>query len=141
MKKKVLRIVVIVILIFSVTALVFLVEILRKRNMKDSLKANFRKELKTHNHKIKHKDFAVIIDFNLPVYARRLWLLDLRNDEVLLNTHVSHALQSGHLFAKDLSNVPQSYKSSAGSFVFQNDYQVKFGDSMLIEWLIQQING
>ena len=106
--------------------------------MSDSLKAEFRKELKAHGNRVTHQDYAVVIDFNLPVCSRRLWLLDLKNDEILLNTHVSHALQSGYFYAKKLSNVPQSYKSSAGSFVTKNDYHGKFGYSMRIEGLEPQ---
>jgi hypothetical protein len=78
------------------------------------------------------KDYAVIIDFSRSLLSRRLYLVDLKEDRIVLRSRVSHAFRSGWLYASDLSNVSGSKKSCSGAFITEKPYNGKFGFSMVV---------
>ena len=87
-----------------------------------------------------NSDYAILIDYSLPVFARRLWLVNLKTDSVLLNCHVSHAHRSGLIYAADLSNEVGSNKSCIGKFITQEAYTGSYGYSMRIAGLENGVN-
>lgn len=71
--------------------------------------------------------YAIIVDYEKPVFKKRLWVVDLKTKEVVLNTHVSHALKSGLIWANEFSNVVGSNTSCTGTFKTLNSYKSSFG--------------
>lgn len=92
-------------------------------------------QLKRHASKVKNRRQAILVDFDRPTFRKRLWVVDLKTREVLLNTHVSHALLSGLVYASDFSNVRNSCKSAPGSYVTAGAYTGKFGYSRRLKGL------
>ena len=50
------------------------------------------------------KEIITIIDFSLPSSEKRLWVIDLKNNQTLFFTHVAHGKNTGNLFATHFSN-------------------------------------
>jgi len=93
-----------------------------------------------HAGSFKKSNPTIAIDYTLPIYKRRLWMLDAETGKVLLNTHVGHAFNSGIVWPEQFSNVPNTEKSSFGSFVAQESYSGKFGYAMRIRGLDSGVN-
>lgn len=74
-----------------------------------------------------NKDYSILIDYNKPIFKKRLWVIDNKTKEVVLNTFVSQAKNSGLIFASDFSNIPQSKKSSIGVFKTLGSYESNYG--------------
>ena len=89
---------------------------------------------------IRNHRYSILIDYNRPVFVKRLWVVDHETGKPVVTAHVSHARKSGFLFAKRFSNVPESHTSCAGSFVSQNSYRGRFGYSMRIAGLDEGVN-
>jgi len=81
-----------------------------------------------------------IIDFSLPSSAKRLYVIDLKNYQVLFNTYVAHGRNSGKEFATSFSNDPSSFKSSPGFYITGNTYTGKHGKSLKLEGVEKGIN-
>ncbi len=81
-----------------------------------------------------------IIDFSLPSTERRLWIIDLNNKEILLNSVVAHGRNSGELMASRFSNKPESYQSSLGFYKTGETYSGKHGYSLRLDGLEKGVN-
>lgn len=93
-----------------------------------------------HIKKLKIKDRLVIIDYSLPVFKKRLWVINPRTNKILFHSHVGHAGSSGIIYATNFSNVPHSNKSSVGSFLTLHTYNGKFGYSLNVKGLERGVN-
>ena len=67
---------------------------------------------KVHSKSVLKKDHIVIVDYDLPLFMKRLWVVDPRTGETVLRAHVSHAWNSGFWVPTTFSNVPESRISS-----------------------------
>jgi hypothetical protein len=81
-----------------------------------------------------------IIDFSLPSSEKRLFVIDMKNYKLLVNTYVAHGRNSGKEFASSFSNQPSSFKSSLGFYVTGNTYNGDNGYSLKLEGLEKGIN-
>lgn len=81
-----------------------------------------------------------IVDYSKPSSERRLWVIDLNNKKILLNTWVAHGRNSGDATSNTFSNNPSSYKSSIGVFVTGDTYLGKHGNSLRVQGLESGIN-
>ena len=81
-----------------------------------------------------------IIDFSLPSTEKRLYVVDMKNYQVLYNTYVAHGRNSGTVMASSFSNSPSSYKSSLGFYKTLETYSGKHGYSLKLEGLEKGIN-
>lgn len=81
-----------------------------------------------------------IIDYSKPSTDRRLWVFDVKNEKVLMNTYVAHGKNSGDLNATSFSNEPNSLKSSFGVFVANETYNGDKGYSLRLKGLEPGIN-
>jgi hypothetical protein len=81
-----------------------------------------------------------VIDFSLPSTEKRLWIIDIKKQEILLNTVVSHGRNSGMLMAEKFSNMPESYQSSLGFYKTAETYQGKHGYSLRLDGLEKGFN-
>lgn len=82
----------------------------------------------------------VIIDFSKPSSEKRLYVVDIVNDRVLLETYVAHGKNSGNLMVKSVSNQVNSNQSSQGFFKISETYTGKHGESYRLDGLEQGIN-
>jgi len=90
--------------------------------------------------KILNDGIISIIDFSLPSSAKRLYVVDMKNYQVLYNTYVAHGRNSGQEFATSFSNNESSFKSSLGFYVTGDTYTGKHGNSLKLEGMEKGIN-
>lgn len=86
------------------------------------------------------KPVLSVIDFSLPSTEKRLWIIDVAEQEILLHTVVSHGKNSGMLMAETFSNKPESNQSSLGFYKTAETYQGKHGYSLRLDGLEKGIN-
>ncbi len=86
------------------------------------------------------KNILTIIDFSLSSNEKRLWIIDMNTNEILLNTLVAHGKNSGDNYAVNFSNKNESYKSSLGFFATGEVYKGKHGLSLKLDGLEKGIN-
>ena len=76
-----------------------------------------------------------ICDFSQSSNNKRLYIVDLENNELLINTYVAHGRNSGAEFANRFSNKPSSLQSSLGFYVTANTYFGEHGLSLKVQGL------
>ncbi|NOT07878.1 MAG: murein L,D-transpeptidase catalytic domain family protein [Gemmatimonadales bacterium] len=81
-----------------------------------------------------------VIDYSLPSSARRLWVVDLRTNDVLMNEFVAHGYGSGGTWATGFSNRHGSNQSSLGTFITLNTYSGIRGFSLRLKGLEPGVN-
>jgi hypothetical protein len=86
------------------------------------------------------KPLLTVIDYSLPSTKKRLWIIDLEHQKILLHTVVAHGRNSGGLLAEKFSNRPESYQSSLGFFKTGEAYHGKHGYSLRLDGLEAGIN-
>lgn len=86
------------------------------------------------------KDYVIVIDYTKPIFIDRLFVLDMKNNKVVLSCKVSHSFYSGILWPSNFSNVNESQKSCNGNFITGNIYYGKFGKSMNVFGMDKGIN-
>ena len=74
-------------------------------------------EIKSRGATVPGRQYAVLIDYRMPISAKRLWIVNQASGEVLLNTHVGHARKSGFWRPRIISNTPDSNLTCCGLFV------------------------
>ena len=72
--------------------------------------------------KISNPNILTVCDFSQPSSSKRLYIIDVRNFKVLLNTYVAHGRNSGQLYAEHFSNRPRSLQSSLGFYITKGTY-------------------
>lgn len=91
-------------------------------------------------HGVKHRPILAIIDYSLASSQKRLWVIDLRNHHIDLNTFVAHGKGSGMSRATRFSNMPGSHASSLGLFLTGQTYFGHHGKSLRLRGLEHGIN-
>jgi hypothetical protein len=86
------------------------------------------------------KPILTIIDYSQPSVRKRLYVIDLKTDKLLMNTLVAHGRNSGDALSMHFSNQEQSKQSSVGVFVTEGVYFGHHGKSMVINGLEKNIN-
>ncbi len=87
-----------------------------------------------------NKSTLTVVDFTLPSYQKRLWVLDLVHDKVLLNTYTAQGKNSGLVYATHFSNSPRTDESSLGLFTTDGEYYGEHAESMHLRGLEAGIN-
>jgi len=82
------------------------------------------------NKKISSEDYLTICDFSQSSNNKRLYLVDMANQKLILNTYVAHGRNSGGEFATRFSNRSRSLQSSLGFYITQNTYYGEHGLSL-----------
>ncbi|HEY5406869.1 MAG TPA: murein L,D-transpeptidase catalytic domain family protein [Ginsengibacter sp.] len=90
--------------------------------------------------KLNNDSIISIVDFSLSSAKKRLFVIDIKNYQVLYNTYVAHGRKSGAEYAKQFSNSPRSNKSSLGFYVTGNTYDGEHGYSLHLEGEEKGIN-
>lgn len=81
-----------------------------------------------------------IVDFSQSSREKRMYVIDLKNIELLYNIRVAHGRNSGSEFARSFSNIAASHKSSLGFFVTQCTYRGGNGYSLRLLGIEKNIN-
>ncbi|HYM93135.1 MAG TPA: murein L,D-transpeptidase catalytic domain family protein [Chitinophagaceae bacterium] len=90
--------------------------------------------------KIANPDYITICDFSQPSRNKRLYVIDLKNNKLLINTYVAHGRNSGGEYATRFSNRPESLQSSLGFYITENTYYGEHGLSLKIEGVDRGFN-
>ncbi len=86
------------------------------------------------------RDVLTIIDFSMSSNTKRLWIIDMASEKVLMNTYVSHGKNTGEEFANSFSNTDSSNKSSLGFYTTGEIYNGKHGMSLKLDGMEQGVN-
>lgn len=89
---------------------------------------------------VKNDEILTVIDFSLPSYKKRLFVIDLITGELLFNTYVSHGRNSGKDMATRFSNRLNSFQSSPGFYITGNTYYGEHGFSLRLDGKEKGIN-
>ncbi len=81
-----------------------------------------------------------VADFAISSKKKRLWIIDLHRQELLLHTWVAHGQGSGGDMATHFSNVSNSHQSSLGFYVTGEVYYGKHGRSLRLDGMDQGYN-
>lgn len=81
-----------------------------------------------------------ICDFSQSSKRKRLYVIDIREKKILINTYVAHGKRSGGEFARSFSNNPESHKSSLGFYITRETYYGDHGLSLQLTGLERGIN-
>jgi hypothetical protein len=92
-----------------------------------------------HHYLIK-SDIISICDFSQSSRNKRLYIVDLDQKKVLINTYVAHGRKSGSEYACSFSNSQRSHKSSLGFYVTEKTYYGDHGLALKINGLEKGIN-
>lgn len=74
-----------------------------------------------------------VVDFSQSSHNKRMYIIDVKNFKVLLNTYVAHGRNSGLDYAENFSNKPESLQSSLGFYVTKDTYNGKHGLSLRLD--------
>ena len=89
---------------------------------------------------LENKDVISICDFSQSSRRKRLYIIDIEEGKVLVNTYVAHGRKSGGEYARAFSNNPESHKSSLGFYITRKPYYGGHGLALNIEGLERGIN-
>ncbi len=86
--------------------------------------------LKASNKVPQYSSVLTIIDYSKSSCTKRMWIVDLINKALLVNTWVAHGQTSGDDLANRFSNQIESHASSLGFYVVDEVYMGKHGRSL-----------
>jgi len=85
-------------------------------------------------------DVLTVADFSQSSRSKRLFIIDVADHKVLMQTYVAHGRNSGGEYANSFSNSIDSHKSSLGFYVTRNTYFGEHGLSLRLDGLENGIN-
>ncbi len=85
--------------------------------------------------KVPKDNILTICDFSQSSRKKRMYIIDMENNKLLVNTFVAHGKNSGIDYATKFSNVAESLESSLGFYVTEGTYEGKHGISLRINGL------
>ncbi|WP_448698953.1 murein L,D-transpeptidase catalytic domain family protein [Mucilaginibacter sp. AW1-3] len=83
---------------------------------------------------------VTVVDLAKSSCSKRMWIVDLKKMQLVLNTWVSHGQGSGGDMATNFSNEVDSYQSSLGFYVTNNVYRGKHGASVRLNGMDEGFN-
>jgi hypothetical protein len=81
---------------------------------------------------ISRASYLTICDYSQSSRQKRLYILDIATQKLLINTYVAHGKNSGAEYATSFSNTVESLQSSLGFYITSNTYIGKHGLSLRI---------
>ncbi len=85
--------------------------------------------------KLTSSTILTVIDFSVKPIHRRLWVIDIENEEILFHTLVANGVSSSHF-----SNKPHSHESSIGVFLTGRTYYGRHGLSLELNGIDGKFN-
>lgn len=90
--------------------------------------------------KLQNADVISICDFSQSSRRKRLYIIDVAEKKIIMNTFVAHGRNSGGEYARSFSNRPESHKSSLGFYVTKSTYYGEHGLSLKIDGVDRGFN-
>ena len=81
---------------------------------------------------ISRVNYLTICDFSQSSKKKRLYIIDVANYKLVINTYVAHGKNSGGEYATQFSNKMESLQSSLGFYITSNTYIGEHGLSLRI---------
>ena len=82
---------------------------------------------------ISRSNYLTICDFSQSSKQKRLYIIDVVNQQLITNTYVAHGKNSGAEYATRFSNQPESLQSSLGFYITDRTYTGEHGLSLRIK--------
>ena len=92
------------------------------------------------NKMISRTSYLTICDFSQSSRQKRLYIVDVANKKLIVNTYVAHGKNSGAEYATTFSNKLESLQSSLGFYITSGTYIGKHGLSLRIDGVDQGFN-
>jgi hypothetical protein len=89
---------------------------------------------------VPHDNIITVADFSQSSRKKRLYIIDVENKDVIMQTYVAHGRNSGKEYAKSFSNKLSSLKSSLGFYITRGTYFGEHGLSLRIEGVDRGFN-
>lgn len=89
---------------------------------------------------VANEGYLTICDFSQSSTKKRLYIIDMANQSVVMNTYVAHGKNSGGEFARYFSNRTGSLQSSLGFYVTKQTYYGEHGLSLRVAGVEKGIN-
>ena len=89
---------------------------------------------------ITRNDYLTICDFGQSSAKKRLYIINMIENRLIINTYVAHGKNSGGEFATAFSNKPESLQTSLGFYITQSTYTGNHGLSLRINGIEPGIN-
>jgi hypothetical protein len=86
------------------------------------------------------KPVLTVIDYSLPSSKQRMWIFDVRREQLLYNTYVAHGQNSGMTTPNHFSNQTSSKQTSLGTFITRDTYMGSKGYSLNLQGLEKGFN-
>jgi|SRR6185312_968172 len=96
--------------------------------------------LKKDNMLSANSSMITVVDLSKPSHEKRMWIVDVLNKTLVLNTWVAHGQGSGDDLANNFSNNNESHQSSLGFYLTDDVYVGKHGRSLRLNGLDQGFN-
>jgi len=90
--------------------------------------------------KLRNSDYLTICDFSQSSKSRRMYVIDIKNEKLVINTYVAHGRNSGMEYATRFSNKPTSRQSSLGFYITSSTYRGGHGLALVINGLESGFN-
>ena len=91
--------------------------------------------LKLANKLPQNSSVITVVDFTRSSREKRMWIIDVVSNQLILNTLVAHGQGSGDDMANRFSNTNESHQSSLGFYVTDDVYFGKHGRSLRLDGL------
>ena len=104
------------------------------------LKLGLEAYAKLHAEGYDQQQMLTIVDYSKPSTQPRLWVIDLKSDQVTFHTLVAHGQNSGWNVPTSFSDNPRSLESSIGVYLTGNTYIGKHGESLRLNGLDRGYN-
>lgn len=88
----------------------------------------------------KNTSILTIVDFSKSSNEKRMWIVDLLEKSLILNTWVAHGQGSGEVFATHFSDRTESHASSLGFYITDDVYYGKNGRSLRLDGMDHGFN-
>ncbi|MBV8390663.1 MAG: murein L,D-transpeptidase catalytic domain family protein [Mucilaginibacter sp.] len=96
--------------------------------------------LKAANKVPQYSSIITIVDLAKSSCTKRMWIVDLINKDLLLNTWVAHGNGSGGDVPEYFSNASESHASSLGFYITEGIYNGKHGRSLKLNGMDEGFN-
>lgn len=91
--------------------------------------------------RLENSNILTIVDFSQTSKNKRMYVIDLENQELLHHTLVAHGRNTGDEFAKKFSNIDGSWQSSLGFYITKGtNMGASVGFSLIMEGVEKGIN-
>lgn len=90
--------------------------------------------------KVERPGMLTVVDLSLPSNKKRLWVINLKENKVIMHIYTTHGKHSGLKRATHFSNRRGSDESSLGIYVTDRTYSGKHGKSLRLSGLEKGIN-